>query len=51
MDIYDISFDYNSIDKSNILNIHQYLIAKNSTKWCLRLLEKCLLSYWVPANL
>ena len=26
------SVDYNSIDKSDILNIHKYLIAKNNKK-------------------
>ena len=26
----DFSFDYNSIDKSDILNIHEYLITKNN---------------------
>ena len=28
--VYDFSVDYNSIDKSNILNIHKYLMIKNS---------------------
>ena len=28
--IYDFSVDYNSIDKSVILNIHKYLITKNN---------------------
>ena len=26
------SIDYNSIDKSDILNIHKYLMAKNNMK-------------------
>ena len=28
--VYDFSVDYNSIDKSNILNIHKNLITKNN---------------------
>ena len=28
--VYDFSVDYNSIDKSNILNIHKYLMVKNN---------------------
>ena len=27
--VYDFSVDYNSIDKSDILNIHKYLMTKN----------------------
>ena len=30
--MYDFSVDYNSIDKSDILNIHKYLMTKNNTK-------------------
>ena len=30
--IYDFSVDYNSIDKSDILNIHKYLLNKNNKK-------------------
>ena len=30
--VFDFSVDYNSIDKSNILNIHQYLMNKNNIK-------------------
>ena len=30
--VYDFSVDYNSIDKSDILNIHKYLMAKNMPK-------------------
>ena len=30
--VYDFSVDYNSIDKSNILNIHKYLMTKNNIK-------------------
>ena len=32
---YDFSVDYNSIDKSEILNIHKYLMTKNNIKQCL----------------
>ena len=28
----DLSVDYNAIDKSNILNIHMYLMVKNNIK-------------------
>ena len=28
----DFSVDYNSIDKSNILNIHKYLMIKSNKK-------------------
>ena len=30
--LYDFSVDYNSIDKSDILNIHKYLMTKNNIK-------------------
>ena len=30
--MYDFSVDYNSIDKSDILNIHKYLMTKNNIK-------------------
>ena len=30
--LYDFSVDYNSIDKSDILNIHKYLMNKNNIK-------------------
>ena len=30
--VYDFSVDYNSIDKSDILNIHKYLMIKNDMK-------------------
>ena len=30
--VYYFSVDYNSIDKSAILNIHKYLMARNNTK-------------------
>ena len=41
--MYDFSVDYNSIDKSDILCIHKYLMTKNKIK----LLNKCLLYDWV----
>ena len=40
--VYDFSADYNSIDKSDILNIHKYLMSKNNMK---ALLYKHLLYY------
>ena len=30
--VYDFSVDYYSIDKSDILNIHKYLMTKNNIK-------------------
>ena len=30
--VYDFSVDYNSIDKSDILNIHKYSMTKNNIK-------------------
>ena len=30
--MYDFSVDYNSIDKSDILNIHKYLMTENNIK-------------------
>ena len=30
--VYDFSVDYNSIDKSDILNIHKYLMTENNLK-------------------
>ena len=30
--VYDFSVDYNSINKSDILNIHKYLMIKNNIK-------------------
>ena len=30
--VYDFSVDYNFIDKSDILNIHKYLMTKNNKK-------------------
>ena len=34
-------FNYNSIGKSAILNIHKYLMTKNNIKWC----SACLLYF------
>ena len=30
--VYDFSVNYNSVDKSDILNIHQYLVNKDYLK-------------------
>ena len=30
--VYDLSVDYNTIDKSDILNIHKHLMVKNNIK-------------------
>ena len=30
--MYDFSVDYGSIEKSDILNIHKYLLTKNNIK-------------------
>ena len=49
--LYDFSIDYNAIDKSSILNICKYLMVNNNRKYCLSLLEKCLLDYYVVAFL
>ena len=38
--MYDFSADYNSIDKSDMLGIRKYLIAKNNTKNMLRLIKQ-----------
>ena len=43
--MYDFSVDCNSIDKSDILNIHKYLMKRNIIKYFLALLKKCLLYY------
>ena len=32
--IFDFSIDYNSIDKSDLLNTHKYLMTKNNIKQC-----------------
>ena len=33
--MYNVSVDYNSIDNSDILNIHKYFMVKNDIKKCL----------------
>ena len=33
--VHDFSVDYNSIDKSDILNIRKYLMTKSNVKSCL----------------
>ena len=43
--IYNFLVDDSLIKKEHILNIHQYLMAKNNIKECLDLLKKCLLDY------
>ena len=43
----NFSVDYNAIDTSDILKIHKYLMLKNNMKYCLDLLNKCLLDYKV----
>ena len=43
--MYDFLVDYNSIDKSDILNIHKYLRTKNNIKQCSALLHKGLFYY------
>lgn len=40
-----------AIDKSNIVNIHKYLMIKNNIKLCFGLLNKCLLYYLVLVNI
>ena len=44
--MHDVSFDYNSVDKSDILSIHKYLMIKNNIKQCPALLSKYLSYYW-----
>ena len=41
----DFSVNYNSYDKSDMLNIYKYLMNKNNMKQCLALLNKSLLYY------
>ena len=45
--MYYFSFSYNSIDKSDILEIHKYLMIKNNIKSFQALLNKCLFYYWI----
>ena len=43
--VYDFSVDYNSLDNSEILSVHEYLMIKNNIKQCSALLKKCFLYY------
>ena len=49
--MYDFLLDYNSTDKSDILNIHKHLMHKNNIKQYLALLNKCSLYYLVLVSL
>ena len=49
--VHDFSNDYKATDKSDILNIHKYLMFKNIIKWCSDILRKCLLHYCVLGDL
>ena len=44
--VYDFIVDYNIIDTSNTINIHEYLMKKHDIESCLELLKKCLLYYY-----
>ena len=43
--VYDVSVNYNVIDKSGILNILKYVIIKNNIKQCSNLLNMLSLRY------
>ena len=43
--LYDFWVDYNSIEKSDILNIYKNLMTKNNIMFTL--LNKCLLCDWI----
>ena len=43
--VYDFLVDYNSIDKSDILNIRKYLMVNDNIKQCSGWLNKCLSYY------
>ena len=49
--VYDVSVNYNAIDKSGILNILKYVIIKNNIKQCSNLLNMLSLRYWVLVKL
>ena len=49
--VYDFSAEYNSLDKSDILNIHNHLMRKNKIKKCSALPNRCLFRYYVLVNL
>ena len=40
--VHNFSFDNNTFDISNIINIHKHLMKKHDTKECLDLFKKCL---------
>ena len=42
VNVYSFLVDYNSVDKSDMLNIHKYLMTKNNIKYS----SVCLLYYW-----
>ena len=48
--MYDFSVKYNTINKSDTLTMHEYLMVKNNIKCC-GLLNKCLLHNWVLTDL
>ena len=43
--------NYNAIDKSDILSIHNYLMVETNIKYCSGLFNKCFLHYWVLVDL
>ena len=43
--VYNFLVDYNGSDKSDILNIHKYLMVKNNIKLHSALFKKCLLYF------
>lgn len=45
--VYNSSGHYNTIDASDIVDFHKYLMTENNVKYCLDLLSKCLLRYCV----
>ena len=49
--VYNFPVDCSSIDKSDILNNHKYLMTNNNIKLCTALSNKCLLYYCVLVNL
>ena len=44
--VYKFSVDY-VIDNGNIIDIHKFLMKLRGIKWCLDLLQKCLLYYCI----
>ena len=49
--VYYFSVDYNAINKFDISNISKFLMVKSTIKQCYRLLNKCLLHYWVSEEI